>query len=426
MNHALLLDAPGTPTRQIQIARLGPVSDERYGDFSITRANAKNWAKNLSRLPGGRALCDFEHRSEKRPRDSQAAGWITGINLDGDRVMADIEWTPRGRKAVSSKRYLFVSPAFGPYRTEDGAEHDDCLVSVALTNKPKLDSLPALTLAAPERLEAATSALKLLDASPAERDRAHAAGHSLKDGSYPINDAGQLHAAAVLAASGHGKTKAAKKLIKRRARELGVPLGSLPGFGGKDTTQADAAQTLPRMLDLPDDAPDAQVFKAVRRLKTRKGLKTLAAERGLVVLDQRQVRRLEQRAAKRAVRKLEKEVADQQFDHVFTLALNDPRGARVTPGEREQLRHVYTLDSDAALRMIEERQPLVSARPAGEPALDLTVEPDVDPDELVRAGVYPGNHELDQKIRAHLRELGKPMSEYPVVLDQISSGALTL
>jgi hypothetical protein len=69
-----------------------------------------------------------------------------------------------------------------------------------------------------------------LSVTQAERDKAKAAGNSVGD-SYPINNAKQLHAAAVLAASHHGDWKAAQTLIRRRAKELGVSLESLPGFG---------------------------------------------------------------------------------------------------------------------------------------------------------------------------------------------------
>ena len=71
-----------------------------------------------------------------------------------------------------------------------------------------------------------------MSVTQAERDKARKAGNSLPDGSYPINNVAQLHAAAVLAASHHGDWKAAMTLIRRRARELGVDVTTLPGFGG--------------------------------------------------------------------------------------------------------------------------------------------------------------------------------------------------
>jgi hypothetical protein len=47
-------------------------------------------------------------------------------------------------------------------------------------------------------------------------------GQALQDGSYPIPDREHLHSAIVLAQSGHGDVAAAKRLIKKRAKELGA------------------------------------------------------------------------------------------------------------------------------------------------------------------------------------------------------------
>jgi hypothetical protein len=58
--------------------------------------------------------------------------------------------------------------------------------------------------------------------SAAERKKHAAEGNALPDGSYPIPDADALRRAAILARSGHGDVTAAKKLIARRAKELGV------------------------------------------------------------------------------------------------------------------------------------------------------------------------------------------------------------
>lgn len=55
-----------------------------------------------------------------------------------------------------------------------------------------------------------------------ERKKHAAEGNALPDGSYPIPDADALRRAAILARSGHGDVAAAKKLIARRAKELGV------------------------------------------------------------------------------------------------------------------------------------------------------------------------------------------------------------
>lgn len=103
---------------------------------------------------------------------------------------------------------------------------------------------------------------ELLSVSQAERDKAKAAGNSLSDGSYPVNNVSQLHSAAVLAASHHGDWKAARALIRRRARELGVDVSTLPGFGEEKSSglplerRASAAEDLD-LAGAPDYDADA-------------------------------------------------------------------------------------------------------------------------------------------------------------------------
>ena len=56
----------------------------------------------------------------------------------------------------------------------------------------------------------------------AERRSLASEGNALSDGSYPIANTGDLHNAAHLASTGHGNVEGAKRLIARRAQELGV------------------------------------------------------------------------------------------------------------------------------------------------------------------------------------------------------------
>ena len=343
--YQILLDSPDAPAKRIQIARLGPVKDKRYGDFAITADNVANWQKNLSHLPGQRALIDYEHRSEKRPRNSEAAGWITGIHLDGNKVMADAEWTDTGAAAIKSKRYLFLSPAYGKHVDEHGKEYDDTLCSVALTNKPVL-SLPALTLASEERLHEAfeddpasrfyaraldgalgdvARALVTLDIPQAERDQAVKDNEAFPDGSYPIRDAHELHSAAVLAASGHGDAAAAKRLIRRRAKDLGVSLNHLPGMSEDvNVSRSDAAarEAVGRKMDAPLD-PKALV-------------RTLSLDEDTEAKLLEVVATLEKRAA--AGWEAQKELLETTFATAFDKALKE---RKVTPAERELLLEAY-------------------------------------------------------------------------------------
>jgi hypothetical protein len=72
------------------------------------------------------------------------------------------------------------------------------------------------------------------DFSTDERRRLARDHKALADGSYPIENEEDLHNAAVLARSGHGNVEAARRLIARRAEELGVsnPLDEKKGRVG--------------------------------------------------------------------------------------------------------------------------------------------------------------------------------------------------
>lgn len=92
----------------------------------------------------------------------------------------------------------------------------------------------------------------------AENRRALAAkGHALRDGSYPIADADDLHSAYVLARSGHGNVAAAKRLIARRAKQLGVsnPFAKQPkmamakSFIGEDSIFQSATSCFSRLTE---------------------------------------------------------------------------------------------------------------------------------------------------------------------------------
>lgn len=81
-----------------------------------------------------------------------------------------------------------------------------------------------LMLAALEEAEIAALEAEIAKKHSAEDRRDLASkGHALPDGSYPIADAEDLKNAITLARSGHGNVSAAKALIRRRAKDLGVP-----------------------------------------------------------------------------------------------------------------------------------------------------------------------------------------------------------
>lgn len=102
------------------------------------------------------------------------------------------------------------------------------------------------------------------DVSADERKKLASEGHALSDGSYPIANEGDLHNAAHLAKTGHGNVAAAKRLIARRAKELGV---ANPLDEHEDTKKEAEVVTEPEADETP--AADEAVDKGADDLDAR-------------------------------------------------------------------------------------------------------------------------------------------------------------
>lgn len=149
---AFIADAPrelaaASPARsRIQVAQLGSYHDPRYGDFTITAPEVANWSKLLADYFNGRVAIDLDHATDKGG-SSEAAGWIVGLERQGQDVFADVEWTTVGQSAVSDKRYLYISPTFvSDLKDEQGNGRGPALLRAALTNNPFLRKMPAVSL----------------------------------------------------------------------------------------------------------------------------------------------------------------------------------------------------------------------------------------------------------------------------------------
>lgn len=424
----LLLDSPDEPRSRIQVATLGDFTHGKYGDFSITADDINAWKQNLQHLPGGRALIDLDHRADRSPRNSEAAGWITDLALEDGVPFAEVEWTPVGKQAIQDKRYLFFSPTFGRWENERGDVFENTLTGGALTNKPHLSSMPTVSLAAPERVSKAfEDDLYQLDVDAAERKLAVKEGNALPDGSYPIRNTAQLHAAAILAASGHGNAAAAKVLIRRRAKELGVDLNSLPGFGSETADSrskkkmASVTENTLKLLDLDGDADDAAVEAAVAKLLEKPETPEVKALEAEVKDRDAQIKTLETKVGslEQFHAKMLEEIADREFTAAFDKSL---REGRVVDAQRDKMRRFFELDQEAALDHLQTTPQLVRMGPSGWNNERVSPEAAVAP-----AGVDADSFQLDQKVRAYIQANNLNLAkDYPKVLNQALSGGISL
>lgn len=428
-NFIITLDAPGEAVSKLQVAKLGSFTDPRYGGFEITAEQVQRWKDNLGVLPGGKAPIDLDHRSEKSgpERSTEAAGWIEDVNLVDGRAVADVTWTTLGKQAIDEQRYLFFSPAFGKHRVE-GVTYDDVLAGGALTNKPFLN-MPTIQLADEanvarallENVTAEDSLMLLLDVDADERKLALKEGNSLPDGSYPIRNVAQLHAAAILAASGHGDAAAAKKLIARRAKELGVTLGTLPGFSSeKKTMDSPAAmeltQQIAEAIGVPADADEKTVLDALTALRApatpetepdKVSLDAAAAAEGKIVLDAESYTQL--RANAEAGAEAKRLLDEQTFDIAFKDAMGK---GKAVPAQREHFAHFYSLDHEGTLKMLDDLPVAVNMTARGGDHQNFV--------DAAPSNVHEGSFQLDVAVRQRIAEKGyNPETDYKKALDEL-------
>lgn len=111
-----LTPLPDGITDRIELIPVGSfrLADKRGRQTMRLERAAEVISASMDAAPGKVLPIDFDHRSlaSQGTADSRAAGWITGLEVEGDRIMASVEWTRAGRQALEDRAYRFVSPVF--------------------------------------------------------------------------------------------------------------------------------------------------------------------------------------------------------------------------------------------------------------------------------------------------------------------------
>lgn len=144
-------------TSWIQLFTTGDWWDERYGDFSLTRADLAQMLANFrdvtpkapTKLP-----VDYNHGTSKptTAEAGKAAGWIRALDLRaaGDELWGEVEWTGPAADMIAAKEYQFVSPTFAyDYKHSNGQAIGTTLLAAAITNRPVLEGMAPLSLSHP-------------------------------------------------------------------------------------------------------------------------------------------------------------------------------------------------------------------------------------------------------------------------------------
>jgi phage I-like protein len=175
--YALSEHAPeGGSTRSRGVALLTPtngVVNNGNGDFEVRSEDLELYAESLRNHPID-ASFDYDHSFLDRG-DTRAAGWIdkTSVRVEGDKILADVDWTPSAAKAIREGEYKYVSPEFVALKRDDAGviTQQPKLIAAGLTNRPFLKTLGQVALSDKtlRDLAAEQNPFRVIDDKAAER-----------------------------------------------------------------------------------------------------------------------------------------------------------------------------------------------------------------------------------------------------------------
>lgn len=157
--------AEGESSRSwIQVARVGTFKNywdgKKLRTFTITQAMLAemhdNFVEGRHPVPPTELCIDYEHLSSPDvaladPVQGKAAGWVKNLELreNGDEIWAEIEWTDPAATAIRAKEFKYFSPEFAfDYTTHDASDIGCTLLAGAITNRPFIQGMEAVTLRA--------------------------------------------------------------------------------------------------------------------------------------------------------------------------------------------------------------------------------------------------------------------------------------
>jgi phage I-like protein len=136
----------------IQLLPLGEfvTNDSRKLKLKLTREAAQQIIDKFDSTNTDLVI-DYEHlpHFDPKPENMKAAGWIKALELREDGLYARVEWTPAALAAVKNKEFRYISPTL--IASKSGVIEQ--LLDAAVTNKPAIDGMKPLSLAADNNKE---------------------------------------------------------------------------------------------------------------------------------------------------------------------------------------------------------------------------------------------------------------------------------
>lgn len=155
MNCPIVMTADPVSQSVIQVARCGTFDGHSQGAFAFDPATFDAIIRNFEATENKRVPIDYEHASEMptapgvMQSGAPAVGWVTHLESRGEAgLYASVDWVdPQAVERIRMGQYAYCSPAvvFGAIDPASGEAIGPKLTSVALTNRPFLDGMAALT-----------------------------------------------------------------------------------------------------------------------------------------------------------------------------------------------------------------------------------------------------------------------------------------
>lgn len=169
--------APQAPN-EIQLFKVGTFKHPQVGQFKITPDFLKTMVTNFKdKVRGIDLSIDYQHNNE-----DVAGAWIKDLKVkDNNSLWAEVDWTPRGKKAIEDKEFRYISPEFSQnYKSnEDDKSFGPTLLGAGLTNRPFLKGMdPIVELAEnkenemdPKEIEAMKAKIAQLEQEKKDADQ---------------------------------------------------------------------------------------------------------------------------------------------------------------------------------------------------------------------------------------------------------------
>lgn len=135
---ALNFELPANAPQRVELIPAGPNVVGRDGRQWVFDTDAQDQILSAFAQRGLPLPIDINHSSETAAPnggESPAAAWIERLEVVDGALWGVVDWTPRGREAVTNREYRYLSPVF-EYQGE--TKRITRLISAGLVNNPNL------------------------------------------------------------------------------------------------------------------------------------------------------------------------------------------------------------------------------------------------------------------------------------------------